>query len=265
MRSKGETRSLLLNFVVYVKTQYGKHIKIIRSDNGVEFEYFNFYNSYGIEHQKSCVGTLEQNSVVERKHQHILNVARSLLFQSKLPKCYWYYAVNHVIHLINRLPSAILKNKSPYELLNEKPATYLDLKAFGFLCFASTSDVNRNKLDPRAKKCIFICFKSRMKGYILLDIKTREMFVSRNVVLCENVFPCNFSNSDEQAQGTDLLETNSLHNDTKNNYTSLNNSIGIDSDNESAAIENNGANFNSENDIGEDDSENHDEPNNQTK
>ena len=95
---------------------------------------------------------------MERKHQHILNVARSLLFQSKLPKCYWYYAVNHAVHLINKIPSAVLKNKSPYEILNKNPRTYLSLKAFGCLCFASTSDVNKNRLDPRASKMRFYWF-----------------------------------------------------------------------------------------------------------
>jgi len=80
MHSKSETRKPLLNFVINVKNQFKKNIKIIRSDNGPEFEYTDLYNSYGIEHQKIYVGTLEHNSVVERKHQHILNVARSLLF-----------------------------------------------------------------------------------------------------------------------------------------------------------------------------------------
>ena len=57
MHSKSETRKLLLNFVIYIKNQFEKNIKIIRSDNGPEFDYTDLYNSYGIEHQKSCVET----------------------------------------------------------------------------------------------------------------------------------------------------------------------------------------------------------------
>jgi len=35
---------LLQDFVIMVKTQFGKHVKIIRSDNGQEF-YLGLYNN----------------------------------------------------------------------------------------------------------------------------------------------------------------------------------------------------------------------------
>ena len=71
-----------------VKTQFNTTIKTIRSDNGTEFYLRDFFHINGILHQLSCVDT-QQNAIVERKHQHILNVVRALLFQSKVPLCYW--------------------------------------------------------------------------------------------------------------------------------------------------------------------------------
>lgn len=123
--------------------------------------------------------------MVERKHLHILNVTRSLLFHSNLPKVFRSY----VVHLINRLPSPVLKHKSPFEMLFNQPPTLLNLKVFGSLCFSSTLEHNRSKLDPRAKKCIFLSFKFGTKGYIVFDLKCREISISRNVIFYEHTFP----------------------------------------------------------------------------
>jgi len=167
----------------------------------------------------------QQNAIVERKHQHILNVARSLMFQSNLPKAYWTYAVSHAIHLINRLPTPTLKNKSPYKIFHGDPPTLLDLKVFGCLCYASTLENNRNKFDPRARKGVFIGYKTGVKGYIVLNIQTREIFISRNVIFYEHVFP--YVNSEnkienpikESAGNFDNIFCDYIHNDCSTSIT----------------------------------------------
>lgn len=80
MRNKSETREHIKHFIAYCHTQFSCKIKIIRSDNGTKYITPTFYASLGIIHQKSCVETPQQNSVVERKHKHLLNVTSSLFF-----------------------------------------------------------------------------------------------------------------------------------------------------------------------------------------
>ena len=72
-------------------------VKILRSDNGKEYvsNSFQNYMSYnGILHQTSCVDTPSQNRVAERKNRHLLETARALMFQMKVPKQFWADAVS---------------------------------------------------------------------------------------------------------------------------------------------------------------------------
>lgn len=65
----------------------------------------------------SYAETTQQNGIVERKHYHIMTVARALMFQSGLPKSLWNYAVGHSVHLINRMPTRFLNDQTPYAVL----------------------------------------------------------------------------------------------------------------------------------------------------
>ena len=78
MKSKSDVRPLFHSFYTTVTTQFGQNIKSIRTDNAKEFDMSDFLNSHGIIHQHSYVYTPQQNSVVERKHQHLLSIARAL-------------------------------------------------------------------------------------------------------------------------------------------------------------------------------------------
>ncbi|KAK2387518.1 cysteine-rich RECEPTOR kinase [Trifolium repens] len=189
MKNKSETRGHIVNFLSYIETQFSTKLKCLRSDNGIEFLMHDFYNSKGILHQRSCVECPQQNGIVERKHQHILNVARSLSFQAHLPNNFWHFSIQHAIHLINRLPSPFLHNKTPYFMLHDQHPTLLHLKCFGCLAYASTLHNHRTKFDARSRKSVFLGYRNGTKGYFLYDLHTNEFFVSRNVVFFEHIYP----------------------------------------------------------------------------
>ena len=195
MKSKAETRKHLTNFLAFIETQFHTKLKCLRSDNGVEFLMSEFFSSNGIVHQRSCVETPQQNGTVERKHQHILNVARAISFQAHLPNNFWNFAIQHSIHLINRIPTPLLQNKSPYEILHNQPPVLLHLKTFGCLCYASTLHTHRTKFDHRARKAVFLGYKEGVKGYILYDLLSHQLFISRNVIFYELHFPFHNSSS----------------------------------------------------------------------
>jgi len=59
MREKGEVTSILQSFVAMVKNQFEKNVKIVHSDNGIEFKsgpMLQFYSRNSILHQTSYVG-----------------------------------------------------------------------------------------------------------------------------------------------------------------------------------------------------------------
>lgn len=77
---KGRGSVVSLSLLCLVETQFETKIKVLRSDNGAEFNMVEFFNAKRIIHQQSCVETPQQNGIVERKHQHLLNVAPSIHF-----------------------------------------------------------------------------------------------------------------------------------------------------------------------------------------
>ncbi|KAL4323650.1 hypothetical protein GQ457_11G006340 [Hibiscus cannabinus] len=189
LKQKSDVISIIPSFIAMIKRQYGFDLKVFRSDNAPELRFSELFSTLGILHQFSCVETPQQNSVVERKHQHLLAVARALFFQARVPTRFWGDCVLTATYVINRLPSKVLDGKSPYELLNSCMPSYSHLKVFGCLCFVSTLKASRDKFTERALAGVFIGYAPGTKGYKVYILQTHTIVVSRNVIFHEGDFP----------------------------------------------------------------------------
>jgi len=82
------------------------------------------------------------------------------LLNSKLNKTFWAEAVTYAIRLINRLPSSAMGGM----WLGKAASDYDMLRVFGCPAYY---DVSNEKLDPQARKVVFLGFKRGVKGYKL--------------------------------------------------------------------------------------------------
>ena len=189
--------------------------------------HFRKFCDSGILQQFSCPGTPQQNGVIERKHWHLLNVARALRFQADLQLIFWgtgftspsRSSINflgwlhfhcHLFNKSNTIQNFSWSNSlwktlwpstwfhSPYEKLYGHPLDFTHLSTFGGFCYASTSHDHPNKFKPRARRCIFVGYPAGQKAFKLYDTDHHKFLVSRDVIFHETIFP--FKNS--KAHGT---------------------------------------------------------------
>lgn len=175
-----------------VRTQFNMKVRRIRADNGSEFKsrfMLDFYASNGILLETSCTDTPQQNGVVERKHRHILEVARSLRPHANLPISFWGECILTATYIINRLPTKAIKNRTPFDILFNKQPIYDHMRVFGCLVYAHDNSGKGDKFSERGRPGIFVGYPSGQKGYRVYDAQTKRIFTSRDVTFFEQIFP----------------------------------------------------------------------------
>ena len=136
-------------------------IKILQLDMGGEFRIFStFLQQEGIQSGFSCPHSHHQNGVVERKHRHIVEIGLTLITQANMPLSFWWEAFHSAFFLINRMPTPILNNVSPFQKLHHQSPDYQFLKVFGCACYPLLKPYNSHKLDFHSKKMLIFGIQS---------------------------------------------------------------------------------------------------------
>ena len=134
LHNKYETLDVFKVFKAEVENQCGKQIQIVRYDKGGEYygrytengqapgPFAKFLQEYGIVAQHTMPGSLDQNGVVERINRTLMDMVRSMLSNSNIPKFFWTDTLKTVVYILNRVPTKAVP-KTPFELWkNWKPS-----------------------------------------------------------------------------------------------------------------------------------------------
>ena len=128
-KNKSDVFNIFTEFHKKAESQLSLKLCAFQSDWGGEFQSLNKYMKYhGIHHRVSCPYTPEQNGTSERKHRHIFETSLALHKQASLPTTFCDEAITTASFFINRMPTPLLANQSPYEMLFKQVLNYNFLK-----------------------------------------------------------------------------------------------------------------------------------------
>lgn len=193
LKSKHEVANTFNKFKSLVENQTGNKLKTIRTDNGTEYVNHTFkqmLERFGIVHQTTEPYTPEHNGVAEKANRTIVEMARTMLLEVKLPRKYWAEAVSTAVYLLNKCPTQVLSNEVSDEAGTGIKPNLSHLKIFGCEAMVHIPKQTRDKWRyPKAKKLLFMGYPENGKAYRLIDPKTGKITISRNVTFFEKEFP----------------------------------------------------------------------------
>uniref|UniRef100_A0A803PM38 Integrase catalytic domain-containing protein n=1 Tax=Cannabis sativa TaxID=3483 RepID=A0A803PM38_CANSA len=189
LKAKSEALAAFVQFKLLVENQFNSRVKRVQTDWGGEYQGFpRFGSDHGIGFQHPCPHTSGQNGRAERKHRHIVEMGLTLLAQAHVPQKYWWDAFQTAVYLINRLPTPVLKLKTPFEVLFKQQPDYKFLKVFGVSCFPCLRAYQNHKFQFHSTKCVNLGYSDKHKGYKCLS-STGRLYISRDVIFNEDEFP----------------------------------------------------------------------------
>lgn len=190
LKLKSQVQATFIAFKALVENRFNEKIKTLYSDNGGEYLALRqFLQTHGISHLTSPPHTPEHNGISERKHRHIVETGLTLLSQASMPTSYWSYAFTTAVYLINRMPTPVLNNTSPYAKLFQHVPNYHKLRVFGSACYPWLRPYANNKMAMRSTECVFFGYSLTQSAYLCLDRSSGRTFVSRHVQFIEDKFP----------------------------------------------------------------------------
>ncbi|GJR57970.1 putative ribonuclease H-like domain-containing protein [Tanacetum coccineum] len=165
LATKDETSDILKSFI-----------------NGIE----NLVDHKGILRQYSVSRTPQQNRVAERRNRTLIEAARTMLADSKLPTTFWAEAVNTACYVQNRVLVVKPHNKTPYELFHGRTPTLSFVRPFGCPVTILNTIDHLGKFDGKADEGFFIRYSLNSKAFRVFNSRTRIVEENLHIMFSES-------------------------------------------------------------------------------
>nr|GEU77901.1 ribonuclease H-like domain-containing protein [Tanacetum cinerariifolium] len=176
LSTKDKTSGILKSFITRTENLIDHKVKVIRFDNRTEFknrDMNQFCEMKGIMRQYSVARTPQQNKVAERRNMTLIEAARIILANSKLPITFWAEAVNTACYVQNRVLVTKPHNKTLYELLQGRTPALGFIRSFGCPVTILNTIDHLDKFDEKANEGFFVGFLLNSNAFRVFNSRTR--------------------------------------------------------------------------------------------
>lgn len=127
---KSDLKQLIQNFEVLMESNSNTKILSLYTSSGAEYKIIDScLRTQGIEHLLASSYTPQRVALAE--HRYIIETEWTLLHEASLPPTLRSFACQHMVYIINSLPTLLLQNQSPFHILYGKHLDYAQLKILG--------------------------------------------------------------------------------------------------------------------------------------
>ncbi|GJU60585.1 ribonuclease H-like domain-containing protein [Tanacetum coccineum] len=148
----------------------------VKCDNETKFKnrvMNQFCEMKGIKREFSVARTPQQNGVAERKNRTLIEAARTMLADSKLPTTFWAEAVNIACYVQNRVVVIKPHNKTPYEYFLGRKLALSFMRPFGCPVTILNNVDHLGKFDGKADEGFFVGYSTNSKAFRVFNNRTR--------------------------------------------------------------------------------------------
>ena len=108
-----------------------------------------------------------------------------MLHHRSLPLELWGEAVNTTIYILNRVSSRTLHGATPFTKWYGEPLDVSYFREFGSICYGHVPKQVRQKLDRKARECLFVGYCTTTKAYRLWCFSKCKIIITCDVIFDE--------------------------------------------------------------------------------